>query len=544
MKWKKTGVSLLCAALASSVSPLCGQAAFDADVELAYNTAVQGQDSLDGFAVTLTEKTVSSVTNLSSDKTTTIKLSGILDGQLTADITISTDEGESESYYTDGYYYSGSDDNIEKREMSSADFWDIINSEIYMNMTSNYLKMLYSDPQSDGSVIYHFAATADTLGDYAQKLLNGSASDQGLVIDTLNGTMKVDGDGYVTERQIDTVYTVAQGDSEETFYVQTTASFRENDGTVVVRLPDLSDYEEQEAEEPAVTITRLEQTVYATADVNVRAAGDLSAVILGGLTEGSGITETGYTSDGWIQVQYNGAVGYIWGEYISTTQPILTKNTSGTMYATTNVNVRDSHTDGSVIGGLTKGQAVEITGTTSNGWIRVLYNGQTAYVYADYLSWSEPVADTYVKSGYLSGTVTDASYGSLTILRDDGQGSAVFNTVYATLNLQDTIYTGDWVEVTYSGAGTPYTAEKVSDYTTHSTSSESRSVSADGIVKSCTKKKLVVKCSDGIKRSFNIEDADIELADYPAEGQHVTVTWMSRTDGAETTGITALRVSS
>ena len=269
----------------------------------------------------------------------------------------------------------------------------------------------------------------------------------------------------------------------------------------------------------------------------------MSAVILGGLSAGSGVTETGYTSDGWIQIQYNGATGYIWGDYISTVKPVLTQNTSGTMYATAAVNVRSAYSsDSSIIGGLSKGQGIEITGKTDNNWIRVKYNGHIGYVYADYLSWSEPVADTYVQNGYLSGIVTDASFGTLTIQRDDGQGTAVFNTVYAAMSLKDTIYTGDWVEVFYTGAGAPYTASKVNDYTRHVGAGESRSVSVEGVVVACTPDTMELSGSDGIYRTFNITDTDIEMADNLSEGQVVTVTWMSTTNGAETRNIDALRI--
>lgn len=64
---------------------------------------------------------------------------------------------------------------------------------------------------------------------------------------------------------------------------------------------------------------------------------------------------------------------------------------SKTMYATKSVRVRESaSTDAAVVGGLTPGQDVKATGETSNGWIRVSYNGSTAYVSKSYLSTSKP----------------------------------------------------------------------------------------------------------------------------------------------------------
>ncbi len=543
MKIKRTATGILCALLLCGSGNIAARAAFEASVEAAYNTAVQGQDALDGLDVTVEEKIVSSSTNTTSNKSVSLKVSGIKGTDLKANMAVTTEEGTAKSYYSGGYYYTETAEGKQKRKAERTEIWDMINTEIYMNMTSNYLKMLYCEKESDGTLAYHFAATGDSLGDYSKKLLEGSADDQRVAVDSLQGTLYTNAQGNVLKRSVQMIYTVSQGEDQETFMVQTVADFMQNGQAVDVKLPDLSGYKELEPEEPLATITPLERTLYVTADVNVRAAGNTSAVILGGLAAGSGVTQTGYTSDGWIQVQYNGATGYIWGDYTSTKQPIHTQGGSGTMYATAAVNVRDTYsTDGAILGGLAKGQAVEITGTTSNNWIRVKYNGYIGYVYADYLSWSEPVVDSYVKNGYLSGVVTDASYGTLTIRRDDGAGNAIFNTVYAAMNLKDGLYTGDWVEVYYTGAGVPLTATKVNDYTRHTQSDEERSVSVEGVVVYCSPSRLELSGLDGVYRTFDIEDTDIEMTDNLSEGQVVEVTWMSATNGAEIYDIKALRI--
>ena len=539
-KWL-TGI--VCAAFITVIFGIAAQAAFEASVETAYNTAIQGLDALDGLDVSVTERTAAAQTNLSAVKDVTLQVCGIKTNSLKASIQVNTDESQSESYYYNNYYYTASSDGNIKREMDGSDAWQLINSHIYLDMTSNYLKMLCAETAEDGSTLYRFAATADTLGDYFQKLLQGASEGQGLVIDSLQGTMQTDKEGRIIQRTIQMVYTVTTGENQETFLMQSEAVFHQDKDPVQVTFPDLSGYKKLEPEKPVETITPLVRTVYVTADVNVRAAGDISAAILGGFYAGSGVTQTGYTSDGWIQVQYNETTGYIWGDYISTTKPVITKNGSGTMYATAEVNVRSTYSsEGTILGVLRKGQSVDITGTTNNNWIRVKYNGQTGYVYADYLSWSEPVVNTYVKNAYVSGTVTDASYGTITILRDDGQGTAVFNTTYASMNLKDTIYTGDWVEIFYYGTGAPYTASIVSDYTSPEESGKMQSYTAEGIVTSCTRNKLELSGSDGFYRMFDISEADIEMPQYPQVGQYVMVTWMSSTGGSETRNVPAMRV--
>ena len=63
-----------------------------------------------------------------------------------------------------------------------------------------------------------------------------------------------------------------------------------------------------------------------------------------------------------------------------------------TVYATTSVNVRSSYsTSSSVVGSLNEGDSVTRTGKGSNGWSKVTYNGQTAYINSDYLTTKKPV---------------------------------------------------------------------------------------------------------------------------------------------------------
>lgn len=62
-----------------------------------------------------------------------------------------------------------------------------------------------------------------------------------------------------------------------------------------------------------------------------------------------------------------------------------------TVYATSSVNVRSSYsTSSSVIGSLNAGDSVTRTGRGSNGWSRVRYNGQTAYISSSYLTTEKP----------------------------------------------------------------------------------------------------------------------------------------------------------
>ena len=530
----------LCVSLASAVSAL---AAFDQRTEQAYNTAVQGQDALSGLEVSVQEQTASAQTNLTSNKQVQLKMTGLKDDNLEADILVKSEEGSAQSYYQKGYYYETAADVTVCNEMGRDVIWNRINSHIYLDMTSNYLTMLYSRPGENGATVYTFAANDTTLGDYKVKLLDEYSLQHNAKVEYLEGTMTVNAQGHVTDRSISMVYSVGQdGNTTETFHKSARAVFSQN-GEVKVSIPDLSAYKPAAAEKPPVTIQELRRTVYTTADVNVRAAGSLDAAVIGGYSRGSGVSQTGITSDGWVQIQYNQETGYIWSEYISAVKPVYVTDSSGIMYATADVNIRDHYsTDGKILGVLKKGQPIDVTGVTDNGWTRVAYAGTKGYISSNFLSRSEPVADTYVRDAIITGTVVDASYGSLTLQTWDGN-IMFFNTQYAVMEIADVIEMGDAVTVIYSGSASPYTATSVVDqYTHYSFENTMQYFSMDGVVTDYHGNTLEMACSDGITRSFDLSEAQLHVPALIRPGDYLTATWLSET-GEETTNILTYALS-
>ncbi len=57
-------------------------------------------------------------------------------------------------------------------------------------------------------------------------------------------------------------------------------------------------------------------TMYATAGVNVRSGPNKKYSVLGAIDTGEGIGVTGNETDGWIEVVYNGQIGYIYQSYL------------------------------------------------------------------------------------------------------------------------------------------------------------------------------------------------------------------------------------
>ena len=74
----------------------------------------------------------------------------------------------------------------------------------------------------------------------------------------------------------------------------------------------------------------------------------------------------------------------------ATLTPTPTQEAKEMVYCTSPVNVRDAASTGSnVIGMLSTGDAVERLGQ-EGGWVKILYEGQEAYVYQDYVSSTQP----------------------------------------------------------------------------------------------------------------------------------------------------------
>lgn len=70
------------------------------------------------------------------------------------------------------------------------------------------------------------------------------------------------------------------------------------------------------------TFTTVNETVYATDEVNVRKSYSTSSTRLGTLAKGDSITRTGKSTDGkWSRVTYNGQTAYMVSSYLSTTKP-------------------------------------------------------------------------------------------------------------------------------------------------------------------------------------------------------------------------------
>ncbi len=127
------------------------------------------------------------------------------------------------------------------------------------------------------------------------------------------------------------------------------------------------------------------QTKYVSASsLNMRSGPSTSYSVINKLSNGTKV-EVISTSNGWSKIQYNGQTGYVSSEYLSSTAQDSVQ-TQTKYVSASSLNMRSGpSTSYSVINKLSNGTKVEVI-STSNGWSKIQYNGQTGYVSSEYLS--------------------------------------------------------------------------------------------------------------------------------------------------------------
>lgn len=143
-----------------------------------------------------------------------------------------------------------------------------------------------------------------------------------------------------------------------------------------------------------------EDSVTAKSETNLRdAASTENTQVVATLHNGEWISRTGIGSNGWSRLSYNGQTVYALTSYLTTdenfdpedinSRNIVWTPSKRTMTAKEVTNLRDKPTteNGSqVIATIYNGDLVTQTAVGSNGWSRVIYNGQTLYAISSFLT--------------------------------------------------------------------------------------------------------------------------------------------------------------
>ena len=164
--------------------------------------------------------------------------------------------------------------------------------------------------------------------------------------------------------------------------------------------------QEQETEEAQADEGQTDtvvKTVRATDVVNIRSSDSEEADKIGKAQIGEEFTLLEERGNGWSKIEYNGADAFIKSDYLEavseetveasaeTTQeqeaePDAAQTASGTVKVKESVRIRKSAiTDGEVLGTAYAGEEYPLLMKQADGWSKIEYKGQTAYVKSDYV---------------------------------------------------------------------------------------------------------------------------------------------------------------
>ena len=135
-------------------------------------------------------------------------------------------------------------------------------------------------------------------------------------------------------------------------------------------------------------------------DVNFRSGPGTEYAIYDCLPKGTVVTVTDRSNGEWYGVTYGGHSGFISSAYLSVSsspsEPTVVETPSAPASSGGTINAMyvrfrsGPSADHSILGEYNKGTALTVTGST-NGWYAVVINGESGYVYADYVTLSDNV---------------------------------------------------------------------------------------------------------------------------------------------------------
>lgn len=139
--------------------------------------------------------------------------------------------------------------------------------------------------------------------------------------------------------------------------------------------------------------------MYALYNANARIRPSVDSDIMVMVYQGDPVNVYGETDNGWYHVRVRGYDAYIRMDLLTSdaSQAEVTVEeyaTPKTMYTQSRVNVRESWTTSATAFELYEaGTEVTVTGHTSNGWYRIVYNESVAYISDDYIGENMPIIE-------------------------------------------------------------------------------------------------------------------------------------------------------
>nr|WP_295734279.1 C40 family peptidase [uncultured Intestinibacter sp.] len=225
--------------------------------------------------------------------------------------------------------------------------------------------------------------------------------------------------------------------------------------------------------------------------LNFRSGPSTSHSIIGSLQKGQQV-EYISESGSWAKVKYNGVTGYVHGDYLtkSTSTGISTsQGTTQYVNSTSGLNVRSgAGTTYSKLGTLEYKEKVTVL-STSNGWAKINYNGQTGYVSSSYLQTTVPGGTTSENNN--SSTTTIVKYVNATSGLNVRSGAGTSYSKIGSLDYKEKVTvlstSNGWAKINYKGqagyVSSSYLQSTVpSGSTSNSGSNNSVSASASSVI--------------------------------------------------------------
>ncbi len=123
------------------------------------------------------------------------------------------------------------------------------------------------------------------------------------------------------------------------------------------------------------------ETVRTTDTVNIRSSSSTEATKIATVSKGTRLIRMEELANGWSRVSYDGQEGYIKSEYLEVVETSI-----GTVTTIENVNIRaEASETATKLGMAYTGTVLELIETQDDGWSRIIFNGQTAYVKSEYV---------------------------------------------------------------------------------------------------------------------------------------------------------------
>ncbi len=171
----------------------------------------------------------------------------------------------------------------------------------------------------------------------------------------------------------------------------------------VVRIHDMdTDYVKEVKAQ--TKIEDADEQAYTLEDVKVHDSYMMASNVVGGINRKNSVKVTGHCNNGWDRIDFEGQEGYVYGSYLTSqkdessmqdtvvvSKKVQLKEVNEVVYAKSDATVREGYSVSSkAIGALKAGSSIVRTGVCDNGWSRVCYNGQAAFVSSDLLTTKNP----------------------------------------------------------------------------------------------------------------------------------------------------------